>query len=66
MYYNSKIETMPLEELRTLQSKRLVDMVSRLYDRVPFYQELFKKEGIQPEDIKGIEDIHRLPFTKKK
>lgn len=65
MYYNSEIETMPLEELRILQSKRLVDMIARLYEWVPFYQKLFKKEGLEPGDIQGVEDLYRLPFTKK-
>lgn len=65
MYYNSEIETMPLEKLRTLQSQRLVKMVARLYEKVPFYQTLFKKEGIQPADIKGVEDLYHLPFTQK-
>ncbi|MCI4670855.1 MAG: phenylacetate--CoA ligase [Bacteroidia bacterium] len=65
MYYNSRIETMPLAQLRELQSKRLKSMLRRLYDQVPFYKELFTKEGLRPEDIKGIEDIHKLPFTTK-
>lgn len=63
--YNPAIETMPLDQLRDLQNKRLVDLVNRLYQSVPFYKERFDREGIQPTDIRGLADLHRLPFTCK-
>ncbi|MFK8057363.1 MAG: phenylacetate--CoA ligase family protein [Saprospiraceae bacterium] len=64
-YYNEKIETMPLEQLRILQSERLVALVPRLYENVPFYKEQFDKNELAPSDIKSIDDLHKIPFTYK-
>lgn len=63
--YNEKIETLPLEELRALQSKRLIHTVEKVYKEVPFYTKQFDAIGLHPSDITSIEDIHKLPFTKK-
>lgn len=65
MLYNPSIETLPLEKLRQLQSERLRALVARLYEKVPFYRQQFTAAGIVPGDIKGIEDLHLLPFTRK-
>ncbi|MEM9328203.1 MAG: hypothetical protein AAGA85_21225 [Bacteroidota bacterium] len=65
MLYNSKVETMPLEQLRSLQSQRLLTLVRKLYDRVPFYREQFLGIGLEPKDIRGMEDLSKLPFTRK-
>jgi phenylacetate-CoA ligase len=63
--YNLKIETMELEDLRKLQNSRLRNMLNRIYQKVPFYKSLFDEKGIHPNDIKGVEDLHLFPFTKK-
>ena len=63
--YNPAAETMPREELTKLQSERLCAMVKRVYERVPFYTKKFDEIGLKPEDIRGIEDITKLPFTIK-
>ncbi|MEO1713532.1 MAG: AMP-binding protein [Bacteroidota bacterium] len=64
MFY-SDVETWSLDRLRSLQSQRLRDLVQRLHKQVPFYREQFTAHGINPADIKGIDDLHRLPFTRK-
>lgn len=64
-YYNEQIETLPVPELRNLQNSRLRDMLHRIYTHVPFYRATFDAQGISPEDIRGVEDLHLLPFTKK-
>ena len=48
-----------------LQSERLVATVKRCYENVPFYRKKMDKMGIKPSDIKGVQDIHKLPFTTK-
>ncbi len=65
MYWNKIIETMPREELVSIQNDRLKSMISRIYHNVPFYRNKFQEIGLFPEDIKGIEDLHKLPFTTK-
>ncbi len=64
-YYDEKIETASLSEMRELQSKRLADTVKRVYENVPFYKQKFDEMGIKPEDIKSIDDLSKLPFTYK-
>ena len=64
-YYQKDIETMPQEQLRKLQSEKLVKQVRHVYDHVPYYRDLMDKKGVAPEDIHGIEDLHKLPFLSK-
>lgn len=65
MIWNEKIETMPLENLKNLQSERLVEMVNYVYNNSSFYKKKFDDAGIKPSDIKSINDIKKLPFTTK-
>ncbi len=65
MYYNEKAECMSVEEKRKLQSKRLQEVVKRVYDTVPTYREKMDDIGVKPEDIRSIDDITKLPFTTK-
>ena len=64
-YYQKEIETMPAEEMRKLQSEKLVKQVKHVYENVPYYRDLMDKKGVKPEDIRGIEDLHKLPFITK-
>ncbi len=65
MYWNAKMECMPREELTALQSERLVRQVKYTYDNVGFYHDRMDAAGVSPSDIKGIEDLHKLPFMTK-
>ncbi|WP_285878408.1 AMP-binding protein [Neobacillus mesonae] len=53
-------------ELGKLQLSRLQQTVKRVYENVPFYKGKFDELGITPNDIQTLEDIKKLPFTKKK
>ncbi len=64
-YYQKEIETMPVEEIKKLQSEKLVKQVKHVYENVPYYRDLMDKKGVKPEDIHGIEDLHKLPFLTK-
>ena len=65
MFWNEKIECMPREEMKKLQSERLVKLVKYVYDNVEFYRNRMDAAGVRPEDIKDINDITKLPFTTK-
>lgn len=65
MIWNEKIETMPLEQLKNLQSERLVALARYVYDCCPWYKKKFDDVGVTPSDIKSIDDITKLPFTTK-
>ena len=60
-----KIECMSRDEMSALQSERLVKQVKNVYDHVEFYRKKMDDMGVEPGDIKGIEDISKLPFTTK-
>ncbi len=64
-YYQKEIETMPVEEIKKLQSEKLVKQVKHVYENVAYYRDLMDKKGVKPEDIHGIEDLHKLPFLTK-
>ncbi|MBP5404397.1 MAG: phenylacetate--CoA ligase [Clostridia bacterium] len=65
MIWNEKMETMSREELTKLQSERLVATVKRVYENVPAYRAKMDAIGLKPEDIRGVEDLSKLPFTTK-
>ena len=50
-----KIECMSRDEMADLQSRRLVDVVRRVYDNVEFYRKKMQQRGVEPGDIKSIE-----------
>lgn len=63
--FNPSLEKLPLETLRKLQGERLALQAKRVYEYVPFYRKQFDKIGLQPGDIRTIDDIHKIPFTQK-
>ena len=64
-YFNGKLETMSRDEMRALQSQRLVDTVRRVYDHVAPYRAKMDAIGLKPEDIRSVDDLSKLPFTTK-
>lgn len=65
MIWNKEIETMPRTKMRELQLERLKYIVRYCYDNVPFYKKRFDENGIDPDCIKSLEDIKRIPPTTK-
>ena len=65
MRYWQKEETMSVDEKKVLQGERLIQTVERVYHNVPFYKKKMQDMGIEPGDIKGIDDLCNLPFTTK-
>ncbi len=66
MIYDIDMETLPRDELETLQLKRLQDLCRRVYANVPFYTKKFDEAGIKPDQVRTLADLARLPFTEKK
>lgn len=65
MIWNVPAETMPREDLAALQLARLQSQARRVYERVPFYRSAFDRAGVRPDSIRALEDLRRLPFTRK-
>ena len=64
-YYQPEIECASQEQIRAWQDERLVKQVKHVYDNVPYYRNLMEKRGVKPEDIRSVEDLHKLPFLTK-
>jgi phenylacetate-CoA ligase len=65
MIWNPEAETMPRDRLRALQLMRLQQVAALVYERVPFYRRRFDEAGIRPQQIGSLDDLSRLPFTRK-
>ena len=65
MYWDERIETMPREQMRALQSENLRSAVRRVYENVKSYRAKMDAIGLKPEDIRSIDDLPKLPFTTK-
>ncbi len=65
MIWNEKMECMSRDEMKKLQSERLVKLVKYVYDNVEFYRNRMNEYGVKPEDIHSIDDIVKLPYTTK-
>ena len=64
-YWNPTFECMSREEMTRVQTERLIDTVKRVFHNVPFYRGKMQEKGIEPGDIKSLEDLKKLPFTYK-
>jgi phenylacetate-CoA ligase len=65
MIWNRTAETMTRPDLEALQRRRLADLVARVHAKVPFYREAFDRAGVRPDQVRSLEDLRRLPFTRK-
>ena len=61
--FEPDLETLPREQLRALQTERLGSLVAYVKERVPLYGE--RLADVEPGDIVSVEDLRRLPFTRK-
>ncbi len=64
-YYQHEIETMPVKEIKKLQSQKLIKQVKHVYENVEYYRNLMDEKGVKPEDIQSIDDLYKLPFLSK-
>ena len=64
-FYDPQMECADRETMHALQSRRLVTMVEHCYSHVPLYKKRFDEMGLQPGDIRSIDDVAKLPFTYK-
>ena len=64
-YYQPEIETASREQIRAWQDERLVKQVKHVWDNVPYYRKKMEDAGVSPEDIKGVDDLRKLPFVTK-
>ena len=64
-YYQPEIECASREQILAWQNERLVKQVRNVWDNVPYYRKKMEEKGVTPDDIKGVDDLHKLPFVTK-
>ena len=64
-YYQQEIECASPEKIRELQNERLIKQVKHVWDNVPYYRKKMEEKGLTPDDVKSIDDLHKLPFLSK-
>jgi phenylacetate-CoA ligase len=64
-YFQPEIECASREEIKRIQSEKLVKQVKHVWENVPYYRKKMEEKGVTPEDIKSVDDLHKLPFLSK-
>ena len=64
-YFQPEIETASREQIKAWQDEKLVKQVRHVWEHVPYYRKKMEEQGVTPADIKGTEDLHKLPFLSK-
>lgn len=64
-YFQPEIETAPREKILEIQNEKIVKQVRHVYENVKYYRDLMDAKGVTPDDIKGVDDIKKLPFISK-
>ncbi|MGI6203643.1 MAG: phenylacetate--CoA ligase family protein, partial [Eubacteriales bacterium] len=64
-YYNEQVETASRDQMFYIQSLALTRKIKQVYDNVPLYRQRMDEAGIEPGDIRSVEDLGKLPFTHK-
>ena len=59
------IEKASIDEMRSLQLKRLQQTLHHAYANSPVYRAKFDAAGVHPDDCKTLADIAKFPFTTK-
>ncbi|HDH98751.1 MAG TPA: phenylacetate--CoA ligase family protein, partial [Deltaproteobacteria bacterium] len=64
-FWNPLLETLPREKLQDLQVRKFRRIMAWAYENSKFHRKLYKKAGVQPADIKTMEDIAQVPKVEK-
>lgn len=64
-YFHPEIECASQDQIRAWQDERLVKQVRHVYAHVPYYKNLMDQKGVTPDDIRSVDDLHKLPFLTK-
>ena len=64
-YYQKDMECASRETMQAIQNEKFLKQVKHVWDNVPYYRKKMEQKGVSPEDIKSIDDLHKLPFLSK-
>lgn len=61
----SSPDFMPRQQLQAVQLQRMRAVVRHAYANVAVFRGRMDAAGVRPEDIRSLDDVRRLPFTRK-
>ena len=64
-FWNESIETLLPAEVRRLENERLTEQIAYDHATSPFYRARLDAAGVQPDQIRRVEDLARIPFVEK-
>lgn len=64
-YYDEKSERMPRNERMALKEKKVIGILNYAYEKAPGYKRFLDEHGINPKDIKNLNDFENVPVLKK-
>jgi phenylacetate-CoA ligase len=64
-FWNERMETMPFEEMEKFQLEKLKEILKWVYDKIPFYKNVFDRMGLSPTNLTRLQDLELFPFTIK-
>lgn len=64
-YYQKETECASREDIRRTQNEKLLRQIRHVWDNVPYYRKKMQDKGLTPDDIKSVDDLHKLPFMSK-
>ena len=64
-YYQPEVECASRDEIVAIQNEKLVKQVQHVWNDVPYYRKKMEEAGVTPDDVKSIDDLHKLPFLSK-
>ena len=64
-YFQKEMECMPEDQLKKLQGQRLAKNFRHVYENVEYYRKRCEEAVVTPDDIKGLDDLDKIPFTCK-
>ena len=64
-YYQEEIERASRDQINAWQNERLLKQIKHAWNDVPYYRRKMEEKGVTPDDIKSLDDLHKLPFMSK-
>ncbi len=64
-YYQEEIERASRDQINAWQNERLLKQIKHAWNDVPYYRKKMEEKGVTPDDIKSLDDLHKLPFMSK-
>ena len=64
-YYQPEIECASIDEIKAIQNEKFINQIKHVWDNVPYYRAKMEEKGVSLDDIKSIDDLHKLPFISK-